>query len=71
MIYTEFQQHAHHHDNKRNQRETAAQLGGYVDRKFLPLEKTADKHSYPSQPLKNKLQSQPQCAQTMYIPVNS
>lgn len=70
-IHQECQQNAHHHNNKGNQRETAPQLGGYIDGKFLPLEKTADKHNYPSQPLKNKLQSQSQGAQTMYIPVNS
>ena len=63
-------QNAHHHNNEGNQRETAPQFGGDIHRKFLLLNKTADKHKYPSQPLKNKLQSQAQGAQTMHIPVN-
>jgi hypothetical protein len=32
-----YQEYTHHHNNKRNQRETAPQLGGYIYRKFLPL----------------------------------
>ena len=53
-------QNAHHHNNKGNHRETGSQLGGDIHRKLLPFDKTADKHKYPSQPLKNKLQSQRQ-----------